>query len=119
MGDKFYRVSVAITVMAQNEQDAQARGVDWIQSCDGDCFDVEPIADVDAKVEWLVAMDNLMCGAFTGWEERYAGMRKLYQQRWGVLVGEERWDHLMTAVDRFGETIQDNVWHREHSGPCR
>lgn len=110
---KFYWVTVSIPIMAENEEEAKDLGADWIRSSDVECFTAEQIAEVDDKVEWLVKLSDLLCNSYTSWQERYNGLRRLYEDTWGVLLSEERWEMLMEAVERFGETILEECENQQ------
>lgn len=102
---KFYEVSVSVKVMAASEEDAQSVGYDWVRSSDIECFQATEICEVDETIEWLVQMDALLTRGFSSWQERYETLRRLYVQTWGVAIACGKWESVMEAVERHGETI--------------
>ena len=94
---KFYEVNVSVKVMAASEEDAQSVGYDWVRSTE--------ICEVDETIEWLVQMDALLTRGFSSWQERCETLRRLYLQTWGVSIACGKWEAIMEAVERYGETI--------------
>lgn len=106
---KFYEVSVSIKVMAASEEDAQSVGYDWVRSSDIDCFQAAEICEVDETIEWLVQMDTLLTQGFSSWQERCETLRRLYLQTWGASITPGKWEAIMEAVERHGETILEDL----------